>query len=156
MTSINPQTSQTTKPNPALGNLDILIGEWDIVVSLPLDPAAEIRGRASFEWIENRTFLLYKSRIERAEFPQTVSIIGPDDAARTYSMLYFDSRGVSRIYEMSLEDGVWKLWRKFPGFFQRFAGSFSNDLNTITGGWEKSSDGSNWEHDFGLAYQRVR
>jgi hypothetical protein len=82
-------------------------------------------------------------------------IIGPDDAAGTYCVLHYDSRGVSRIYQMSLSDGVWKVWRDFPGFSQRFSGNFSEDGNTITASWEKSVDGSKWEHDFDLTYTKL-
>jgi hypothetical protein len=32
---------------------------------------------------------------------------------------YFDSRGVHRTYEVSLEDGVMRWWRDQPGFDQR-------------------------------------
>ncbi len=28
---------------------------------------------------------------------------------------YYDSHGVARIYQMSLNDGVWKLWREASG-----------------------------------------
>ena len=35
-------------------------------------------------------------------------------------MEYFDSRGVRRIYGVSLEDGVLRMWRDAPGFDQRF------------------------------------
>jgi CBS domain-containing protein len=31
----------------------------------------------------------------------------------------------------------------------------SEDGNTISGAWEKSDDGSTWEHDFDLTYTRV-
>jgi hypothetical protein len=37
----------------------------------------------------------------------------------------------------------------------RFTGTFSDDGDTIGGTWEKSFDGSNWEHDFNLTYRRV-
>jgi hypothetical protein len=82
-------------------------------------------------------------------------IIGPDDAAGTYCVLHYDSRGVSRIYQMSLDDSTWKLWRNFPGFSQRFTGEFSEDGKIIQARWEKSTDGSNWEHDFNLTYTKV-
>jgi hypothetical protein len=59
------------------------------------------------------------------------------------------------VYEMSLRDNVWKLWRDSPGFSQRLTGTFSEDGKTITGRWEKSSDGSNREHDFDLTYAKV-
>jgi hypothetical protein len=67
-----------------------------------------------------------------------------------------DARGVYRVYQMSTVDGVWKLWRDSPGFFQRFTGTFGDDGDSIGGGWEKSPDGSNWETDFEVTYARVR
>ena len=156
MTDKNSQSQQILESNPALKSLDVLAGEWDVEASLPLEPLAVVRGHTSFKWLEGGAFLLYHSQVGRAEFPRATAIIGPDDAAGTYSMLYFDSRGVSRIYEMSLGNGTWKLWREFPGFSQSLIGRFSDDRNTITATWEKSSDGSNWELDFGLTYKRVK
>jgi hypothetical protein len=89
-----------------------------------------------------------------ADFPRSISVIGPDDAAETYGMLYFDSRGVSRIYQMSFSKGIWSLWRDFPGFSQRFHGTFNDDHNIITAYWEQSSDGANWQRDFDITYTR--
>lgn len=70
-------------------------------------------------------------------------------------MLSWDSRGIARIYQMSLQDGVWKQWRNAPGFWQRFEGTFSADGRSITGRAEKSVDGVRWELDFELTYTRV-
>jgi hypothetical protein len=61
---------------------------------------------------------------------------------------YYDSRGVARVYEMSLADGAWKLWREAPGFCQRFSGVLSDDGTRIDGAWQKSDDGAEWTHDF--------
>jgi hypothetical protein len=124
-------------------------------MSFDPDPSAVARGHTSFEWLEGGAFLLQRSEVPNTEFPRSLALIGPDDAAGTYGMLYFDSRDVSRIYRMTLHGGIWTLWRDFPGFSQRFNGTFSDDNNTITAYWEKSSDGSNWEHDFDLTYTRV-
>jgi hypothetical protein len=61
---------------------------------------------------------------------------------------------------MSIEDGVWKLWRDEPDFSpldfsQRFTGTFSADGETISGRWEICHDGETWEHDFDLTYTRA-
>src|SRR5438034_6032520 len=137
--------------NPALRSLDVLVGEWSAEisnVSSLSDPLVVVRGRDRFKWLEEGAFLLMYSDVEQSDFPKAVGVIGRDDSAETYSVLYFDSRGVSRIYEMSLEGRIWKMWRESPGFSQRFTGTFSGNGNTITARWEKSSDGSSWEHDF--------
>ena len=57
---------------------------------------------------------------------------------------------------MSLNSRVWKMWIDFTGFSQRFEGALSEDGNTITAHWEKSSDGSNWEHNLDLTYTWVK
>ena len=145
--------------NPALERLSVFVGEWDTEItsmSFHPDPSAVARGRTSFQWLEGGAFLLQHSEVPNTEFPRGTAVIGPDDAAGTYCMLYFDSRGVSRIYKMTFSGGIWTIWRDFPGFSQRFNGTFSDDNNTITAYWEKSSDGSNWEHDFDLTYRRVK
>lgn len=144
--------------NPALEHLDVFMGEWDMEItsmSFQADKNAVVRGRASFELIEGGAFLRQHSEVPNSEFPRSTSVIGRDDKAETYCMLYFDSRGVSRIYQMSFRDGVWKLWRDFPGFSQRFVGTFSHDHKVITARWETSNDGSNWELDFNLKYTKV-
>jgi hypothetical protein len=135
------------KTNPALERLSVLEGEWNIEMSsmsFHPDPSAVVRGRVFFEWLEGGIFLIQRQEPPGPEVPRGTWIIGPDDTAGTYCVLHYDSRGVSRVYQMSLNDGVWKVWRDFPGFSQRFTGTFSEDGNTITAHWEKSNDGSTW------------
>jgi hypothetical protein len=138
-------------PNPALQRLDALVGEWEM--ESPLGPG--VRGRSTFEWLEGGAFLVQHSEVDHADVPNATMIIGRDESAETYCMLYFDSRGFSRIYQMSLINGIWKLWRDAPGFWQRFMGTLSGDGRTIRGHWERSDDGSKWEHDFDLTYTKV-
>jgi hypothetical protein len=160
MSDNNTDSQTNLQPsNPALERLGVFVGEWNIEItsmSFHPDPSAVARGHTSFDWLEGGAFLIQHFEVPNTEFPRGLAIIGPDDAAETYGMLYFDSRGVSRIYRMTLSGGIWTVWREFPGFSQRFIGTFSNDNNIIAARWEKSSDGSNWELDFELTYTRVR
>jgi hypothetical protein len=63
---------------------------------------------------------------------------------------------------MSLERGVWKLWRTSPDFgpldfMQRFEATFDDARDEIRGNWEASEDeGASWKHDFELIYRRAR
>ena len=150
-----PQRSQS---NPALERLDVLVGDWDTKItsmSFDPDPSAVIHGRTLFRWLEAGAFLLERSEVADSKFPRAIAIIGPDDSADTYCMLYFDSRGVSRIYQMSFQGNAWKMWRNFPGFSQRFIGKFEDNDIRITARWEKSTDGSLWEHDFDVTYIKL-
>jgi hypothetical protein len=147
------------KSNPALDQLAPFIGEWNIEItamSFDPDPSAVVRGHSSFAWLEGGAFLIQHSEISHSDFPRSTAIVGPDEEAGTYRMLYYDSRGVSRIYRMTYSGEIWTIWRDFPGFSQRYHGTFSEDGRIITARWEQSSDGSNWEHDFALTYTSVR
>jgi uncharacterized protein YndB with AHSA1/START domain len=149
----------TLKSNPALDRLEVLVGDWNMELSnaafLP-NPSDTVNGIVSFEWVEAGAFLVMRIGDKPPSPPQAVWLIGRDESLPDYKVLYFDSRKVSRIYEMSFADGVWQMWRDAPGFSQRFQGTFSDDGNTITAYWEKSFDGSKWEHDFDLTYTKVR
>ena len=147
------------KSNAALDELKPFIGEWDIRItnmSFDPEPSSVVRGHSLFAWLEGGAFLIQHSEIDHRDFPISTAVMGPDDEAATYRMLYYDSRGVSRIYRMTCSGGIWTLWRDFPGFHQRFHGTFSEDGTIITAYWEKSTDGSNWERDFDLSYTKVR
>lgn len=160
MTEVNRPTSE---PNPVLDRLDALVGNWEMAMSINGQTLSG--GRAMFEWIEEEAFLVYRGEagdtsgmpaemIANSPLP-TVSIIGLDDLSEQFTMLYADARSIFRVYQMTLSDGVWKLWRDAPGFSQRYTGAVSDDGNTITGYWEKSEDNAEWEHDFDLTYTRV-
>ena len=146
---------QWLKPNPALKGLEVLIGEWNMEGNHPLFPSP-VRGHASFEWVEEGAFIVWHSEFEHPGLPNGIAIIGRDDPADNCCMLYFDGRGVSRVYLMSLEGRIWKYWRSSPGFSQRMTGMISDDLNTIAVHGEKSSDGINWEQDLDLTFTKVR
>jgi hypothetical protein len=71
--------------------------------------------------------------------------MGCDAANGSYFQLYSDERGVCRVYEMSISEGKWKLWRDGEPFAQRFSATISDEGNTIAGRWEKAPDGGTWE-----------
>ena len=147
---------------PALSRLDALLGEWEMEVSFIAGyfgpgspPVAGRGGRTTFKWLDGEFFLIQRFTVDNPAAPSGIAIIGPGEAAEAFSQHYYDSRGVARIYQMSLHDGVWKLWREAPGFWQRYTGVFSNGGRTIKGAWEGSADGSQWKHDFDLNYIKV-
>jgi hypothetical protein len=156
---MNENQQAPCKSNLALEQLTPLIGDWNIEVtsmSFRSDSSAVERGHTTFAWLEGGAFLVQHSEIPASDFPRSVAVMGADDEAGTYRMLYYDSRGVSRIYRMTFSGEIWTIWRDSPGFSQRFHGTLSEDGNIITARWEKSTDSSNWEHDFALTYTRVR
>lgn len=88
--------------------------------------------------------------------PDAIWLISRDESIPNFLVFYYDARKVSRVYEMSFLDHTWKMWRNSPGFSQRFERKVSEDGNTIAAYWEKSDDGSTWEHDFDVTYTKAR
>ena len=135
-----------------LSNLEVLVGEWSAEV-----PGFTVEARTTFEWLEGGGFLIQRSTVDRPEFPNGVMVIGatgPDGALQQH---YFDSRGVHRVYEMTVEGGVWTLWREGPDWPQRYVGELSDDGNKIMGRWERGESlGAPLKHDFDLTYKRLR
>jgi hypothetical protein len=149
----------------ALGRLDVFVGDWLVAVTFPgqappRGPASDgPQARARFEWTLDRQFLMQRTEVPVPGVPDSPAIVAVDLETGAYAKHYFDSRGVARLYAMSLADGVWTLTRESPDFTpldfrQRFVGEFSQDGNVITGARERGAGGSGWEHDFGLVYRR--
>lgn len=139
--------------NPQLEALDGLVGAWTTEATHPAVPGTLVRGRTTFGWLEGRRFLIQRSWTDHPDFPDGIAIIGvTDDRLR---MHYFDSRGLDRVYDASMGDGVWRFWRDAPGFNQRFAGTLSADGATITGLVELSRDGATWKDDLRITYRRA-
>jgi hypothetical protein len=141
---------QSQRTNPLLEAFSVLIGTWE--VESPQFPGP--KAKEVFEWLEGGSYLLERSSVPPPA-PSGTLIFGSDESDKRIVILYYDSRNVSRVYQTSLMNGVWRIWRDAPGFFQRFEGRLSEDRNTITGKWELSSDGIDWKHDFDLIYKRV-
>jgi hypothetical protein len=149
-------------PHPALAQLERFIGTWDVTANF----GGQVMGgvTATFEWLEGGAFVIERNLLEAAaDVPAeilansplpTTRIVGYDDSAETFTVLYADRRGVARVYQMRLTDNRWEVWRDAPGFGQRFIAEFDAEGNTIAGRWEISLDNQNWELDFPLTYTR--
>jgi hypothetical protein len=109
-------------PHRGLHALEPLIGDWDVE---PIVAGRSIGiGRARFEWIESGAFLVQRSDAEipadappewQANSPlPTTCVFGLDDSLGVFTMLYADSRSVSRVYQTTLADGRWTIWRDAP------------------------------------------
>jgi hypothetical protein len=141
--------------------LSAFIGNWSVEASLPDGPPMDLRGRQEFEFMPGGGFLVQRWEVPHpAPNPHGIALIGFDVDRSIYMQHYFDCRGIARVYQMSFADGVWKLWRDSADFSpldfaQRFTGRFTEDGQTISGRWEKSLDGSGWQHDLDLSYRKL-
>jgi len=150
---MNESAKKPPQPTGSMQQFDILIGEWTTVGVHPQLPSP-VHGHSTFEWLREGSLLVWHFNWEGGDVPSAFSVIGRDDGVETCSMLYTDVRGVSRVIQMSLEGGVWKMWRNSEGFSQRVSGTFSEDGKTITCQGELSRDGTYWEKDLDVTYRR--
>ena len=147
---------------PGLPGWQRFIGRWVTEGAHPLLPGQVIRGYTTFEWLAGRQFVLQRSHSDHPDIPDAIAIIGATGepgavepgAGQQLSLHYYDSRGLYRVYTVSLEGDQWRFWRDDPGFRQRFTGRFSADGDTITGQGQMARMGSGWEDDLALTYRR--
>jgi hypothetical protein len=147
-----------------LERLGALVGEWDVEAVFPDTGPASIAGqvlsgRAVFEWTLDGQFLLERSQMSDP-VPDSTAVMGADPDPEGYTQHYFDARGVTRLYAMTLDDSLWTLQRDKPDFTplkfaQRYTGRLGDDGATISGRWEKRDPGADWALDFELNYRRV-
>jgi hypothetical protein len=138
-----------------LAALEPLVGRWRMIPGFVPDPADAPHAITTFEWLAGKRFLIQRWEVDHPEAPDGIAIIGANPSNSAYLQHYFDSRGVTRHYTMSLADDVWALERiaESPDFSQRFTGQFSDDRRSIVGAWEISHDnGASWSIDFDLTY----
>ena len=139
-----------------------LVGGWTTEATHPFLPGAAIRGSSEIEWLEGERFLIYRSSYDHPDIPDAISIIGDTDGLH---MHYFDTRGVHRIYDVTVTDGGWEIAmdRDAPAgsfaspderFSQRMRFTFEDADRTMTGKGRLSHDDVTWEDDLQITYRR--
>lgn len=140
-------------PNPALKPFEALVGEWQTTGTHPYLPDIELHGRALFEWTCGGAFLLMRTEVDHPKIPDGIAILGSDDEAKTYYMVYFDERGISRKYDVSITEKELKWWRDAKHLSQRFTVTITKDKLVCKG--EMSQDGGPWEKDLSQTYKKL-
>jgi len=153
---------------PALEPLNRLIGNWTSEATHPAVPGVIVRGTATFEWLEGERFLIVRARTDHPDFPDSICIIGCTERDRAaanemagavpgdrLSMQYFDSRGVHRVFEVSVDEHGWRASREAPGFSQRFTNTFADGGDTIVGHSQLRQDDVHWKDDLQITYRRA-
>ena len=153
---------------PALQLLNRLVGNWTTEMTHPALPGVTVQGTVTVEWLEGERFLIHRFRNDHPDFPDSISIIGFTDADRVDAgannsaissdarlcMHYFDSRGVFRVYDVTMDDHAWRISRDAPEFSQRFVGTFADSGRTINGQWQLRQDDAHWNDDLTITYRR--
>jgi hypothetical protein len=112
-----------------------------------------VPGSITFEWLDGGRFVVVRSHNDHDLFPDAISVIGAPETGDGLVWEYFDSRGVRRTYGVSLDDGVWRMWRDAAGFDQRFSATLGHD--SFEGLFELATTPGDWKDDLKVTYRRV-
>jgi hypothetical protein len=155
------EVEQMAERSSTQNPLEIFVGEWTMEARFYGTPPGDAGARVVFEWLPGERFIVQRWSVPHPEAPDGIAIIGADPSNEgQYLQHYFDSRGVARVYRMTLEDGEWTLLRDEEDFSpldfrQRYIGNISADGETIAGRWEICHDGTTWHRDVDLSYRRL-
>ena len=139
--------------DPRLEPFEALIGTWTTEATHPLYEGGVVTGRVTFEWLEGGHYLIQRSQNDHELFPDAICVIGLPEEGDDLLVEYFDSRGVRRTYNASLEDGVLRWWRDAPGFDQRATGRLGPDEWVFQ--TELAEKPGEWKDDLRAVYRRV-
>ena len=129
-------------------SLDRLLGTWNITMnhSALSEP---VSGRQRYERVLNGAFVMLHWTYAHPDFPDAIAMLDE----RTYH--YFDVRGVTRVFDLEIDDSGWAMIRRDEDFWQRSSGTFRG-TDTIDSTGENSFDaGCSWQHDFSMSSARV-
>ena len=117
-------------------------------------PGKKLPGRTSFAWHEGGAFLIMRSQVDEPNFPDGVAIIGSDDAGASFSMLYFDERGISRVMEMTAGDGT-VTWRHDNPDFAQCLTITKQGRDRLVSKGRMSEKGGPWKDDLSQTFERA-
>jgi hypothetical protein len=129
---------------------DVLIGNWDIAAKHRLIDAV-VSGTDTFEWLGGR-FLIQRTHYDHELLPDAISVIGPPESGDGLVLEYFDVRGVRRTFAVSLEGGVLRTLREYPGFSQRLTATLGAE--TFEAVIQLAETPGDWRDDMKVTYRR--
>ncbi|QDZ13106.1 hypothetical protein [Devosia ginsengisoli] len=141
--------------NPQLKFFERIIGQWRTTGTHPAMPGVTLHGRISFAWQDGGAFVVWRSEVDDLRFPDGIAIIGSDDAAGTLFISYFDERGVSRKYDVTLGENGFAMQRMDPKFSQRMTFAIEPHGARMVSTGEMSREGAGWEPDLSQTFERL-
>lgn len=124
----------TPTPNPDLKSLDRLVGAWNV-------SGPNISGHVTYEWMEGGFFLMqHVDIVHDGRKIKGIEIIGHErrfgaEPSEDIKTRYYDTTGDTLDYVYELDGDTLTIWGGEKGSPAYYRGTFSDDGNTLTGGW---------------------
>lgn len=106
--------------NKALAALEPLIGKWEYTMYncwFLESMDATVKGFTTIERLDDAFLVIRSSSADKK--PSDTWIIGYSDPQEKYQMLYYDQRGVARIFNTTFNDNKLVFLREDKDFYQR-------------------------------------
>jgi len=113
-----------------------------------------LKGSSSFSWHEGGAFLIMRTQVDEPEFPDGVAIIGSDNVVGTLTMIYFDERGISRVYDVTVGDRTVTWRRDDQKLSQTNTIMAERGGDTLVGKGRISQHGGAWSDDLSQTFYR--
>ena len=128
--------------------LDRLLGTWEFTMHHS-EMSESVTGRQRYERVLDGAFVLQRWTYDHPDFPDAMALLSDDQYH------YFDVRGITRVFELEVDDAGWSMIRLDADFSQRYTARFRGpDVLESTG--EMSHDtGVTWQPDFTMTHRRV-
>ncbi|MEA2462075.1 MAG: hypothetical protein QOH90_2252 [Actinomycetota bacterium] len=129
-------------------SLDRLLGTWKVTMH-HVAMSEPVVGRQHYERVLDGAFVMLHWTYDHPDFPDAIAML---DGSTCH---YFDVRGVTRLFDLEIDDSGWSMIRRDPDFWQRSAAKFVGP-DAMDGTGENSHDGgATWQHDFSMSYVRA-
>src|SRR5437868_3148112 len=140
-----------------------LVGRWTTEATHRGLPGTMVTGSSETAWPEGEQFLIYRSSYDHPDIPDSISIIGDTEGLH---MHYFDTRGVHRIFKVTVTGDRWEIVMdrhssagSFASpdapFSQRVTYTFEDEDRTMAGKAMLSYDNVKWDDDLEITCRRM-
>ena len=128
--------------------LDRLLGTWEVTMHHS-DMPEPVTGRQRYERVLDGAFVLQRWTYDHPDFPDAMAMISEN------RFHHFDVRGITRVFELEVDDAGWSMIHLDEEFSQRQTARFRGP-NVIESTGERSYDaGVTWQPDYTMTYQRL-
>lgn len=131
-------TTHTPKPDSALKRLDRMVGTWEMTGHLVGSDEENIRGEATFQWLDGGFFMQQDVNIDfvGAIHIKSRELIGYDAERNVFpSHVYSNLAGVPLPYTWDVQGDSLKISVSYGPLDATFTGTFGENGDSFAGGW---------------------
>ena len=125
--------NEQPKPNPDMKSLERLVGTWE--------QSGDVHGETTYEWMDGGFFLLQHINFDQDGQKTTgMEVIGHlqlygEEPSKDIRSRYYGGEGVTFDYTYEIVGDTLTIWMGERGSPAYYKGTFSDNDNTLSGGW---------------------